>query len=169
MSRQFLIKPQFLTNKMKLIPLSATKNVYDFQLPEHFLTKTHLNILQCACLSHKHNKQSCIIVTEPACVKCKTPTKQLISYQSLMYHNNLLKKKLTKCCKHVHSPPCNRCINCQIGQTCIIAEPFECYESTGECEKIKNPYNTNAHTHSLFCEIFFLHLQYVRVVIKIVV
>lgn len=122
--------PQFLTNKLKLETLAKNKNVYDFQLKDHFLNKSTLSVLQCNCISHKHNKQPCIIVAEPICPKCKTPTKQLISFQSLMYHTDLMHKKLTKCCHHTHSPPCNRCINCQIGRKCIVPETFDCYEST---------------------------------------
>ncbi|ACH96228.1 hypothetical protein OrNV_gp098 [Oryctes rhinoceros nudivirus] len=125
------IQPQFLTNKLTIESLSKTKNVYDFQLKEHFITKSNLNTLQCRCSSHKHNKQPCIIVTEPFCVKCKTPTAPLISFQSLMFHQNLMHKKLTKCCIHTHKPPCDRCINCRTSRPCIIVEPFECVESTG--------------------------------------
>lgn len=125
------IQPQFLTNKFTIESLSTTKNVYDFQLKEHFITKSNLNTLQCSCSSHKHNKQPCIIVTEPFCVKCKTPTAPLISFQSLMFHQDLMHKKLTKCCIHTHKPPCDRCINCRTKRPCIIVEPFECVESTG--------------------------------------
>lgn len=129
------IEPLFLTNKFTIEPLSKTKNIYDFQLKDHFLNKSNLNILQCKCSNHKHNKQPCIVITEPICGKCKTPTKPLISFQSLMFHTDLTHKKLTKCCPHVHHPPCNRCINCQIGQPCIVPKSFDCYESTGELIK----------------------------------
>lgn len=132
MAETNLIKPQFLTNKLTIKPLSKCKNVWDFQLRDHFLTKSDLYILQCNCTSHKHNKSPCIIVTEPFCGKCNLATEKLITFESLMFHDDLGYKKLTKCCRHVHSPPCNRCINCQTGKVCIVPEPFECFESTGK-------------------------------------
>lgn len=128
----FSAEPLFLTHKLQVTNLSTRKNVYDFQLRDHFLNMSNLYVLQCTCPSHKHNKDPCIIVTEPICLKCKTPTKLLIGYQSLMFHENIFTRKLTSCCKHIHRPPCNRCINCQINLPCIVPAQFECTASTGK-------------------------------------
>jgi hypothetical protein len=123
--------PKYLTTKLSIKNLSAQKNVYDFQLRDHFLNTNKLNVLQCSCPNHKHNKEACIIVTEPECPKCSTPTRQLITFQSLLFHEELAQKNLTKCCIHIHEPPCLRCLNCKTGLACIVQEPFECDISTG--------------------------------------
>lgn len=120
--------PQFLSNKVTIKDLVT--QVYDFQLKDHFLNASDLNLLQCECHSHKHNGQ-CRIVYEPHCTKCKRPSKPLISYQSMMFHDDLDRKKLMRCCPHEHEPPCRRCINCTTGLPCIITEKFQCTVSTG--------------------------------------
>lgn len=125
--------PLFLTYKLSVNNLSSNINVYDFQLRDHFLNNSNLYTLQCSCANHKHNKHQCIIVHEPICSKCKSPTKLLISYQATMFHPDMGSKKLTRCCKHLHTPPCMRCINCKTDLPCIIAEPFECDISSGRC------------------------------------
>lgn len=132
MSKRKLGDPQFLSRKFKIQKSSLNKNVFDFQLQDHFLNKCNLYILQCKCSSHKHCSEPCIIVTDQQCVKCKQATKLLIDYQSLMFHDDLALKKLTTCHAHQHSPPCKRCINCKIGLNCIVPEPFECCASTGK-------------------------------------
>lgn len=124
--------PQFLTNKLYIQNLSQCKNLYDFQLRDHFLNTCDINILQCSCSNHKHNKAPCTIVLNPQCMKCKMTTRQLLSYQSFLFHPELMNKKLTRCCTHIHTPPCNRCINCQVNLPCIVTEPFECDVSTGK-------------------------------------
>lgn len=125
-------EPQFLTTKLMIRHLSNSNNIYDFQLQDHFLNANNLNVLQCECTNHKHNKKPCRIVYEPSCIKCGMPTKQLITFQSLLFHPQLETRALTKCCTHVHEPPCQRCINCKTMQPCIVTEPFECNVSTGE-------------------------------------
>lgn len=128
-----LTTPLFLTSKFRIEPLVATKNVWDFQLQEHFLNMADLYLARCQCSNHKHNKNPCIITNEKFCLKCKMPTSLLISALSLMYHNkDLLTKNLTKCCYHTHYPPCNKCVNCQINTECIVKTDFVCCASTGK-------------------------------------
>lgn len=110
--------------------LAVNYSIYDFQLQDHFLNATNLNVLQCGCNNHKHNKEPCRIVYEPECSKCKTPTRLLTTYQSLLFHPELAVRALTKCCTHIHEPPCLRCINCKTAQPCIVTAPFECTTST---------------------------------------
>lgn len=121
--------PQFLTNKVSIKKLSSV--VYDFQLRDHYLNTSDLSVLRCSCQNHKHNKEQCRIVFEPKCGKCGMMTELLVSYQSTLFHDDLGVKKLTKCCTHVHSPPCKRCLNCNTGLPCIVTQPFECTASTG--------------------------------------
>lgn len=136
--RRRLGEPHFFTHKFKITKTSQTKNIHQVQLQDHFRTKSNLYVLECDCTGHKHTglnskKEPCIIVTDPACAKCEWPTRLLISYKSLMFHaDEVAVKKLTKCCLHTHSPPCNKCINCKINIPCIIPEPFDCYASTGK-------------------------------------
>lgn len=134
--------PQFLTSKMRIRHLANTgtdtdssncsSSIYDFQLRDHFLNASNLNVLQCDCTNHKHNKEPCRIVYEPICNKCKTPTRLLTTFQSLLFHPKLATQALTKCCSHEHNPPCERCINCKTFQPCIVTEKFECSTSTGK-------------------------------------
>lgn len=124
-------EPLFLTTKINVNNLSSDVNVYDFQLRDHFLNTKNLYGLQCKCIAHKHNKERCTIIDEPFCVKCKTPAKLIIDYKTLMFHRDILDKKLATCCPHQHSPPCKRCLNCQINLPCIVPGPFECIMSTG--------------------------------------
>ncbi|AYP97967.1 DiNV CH01M ORF53-like protein [Mauternbach virus] len=123
--------PLFLTNKLRIVNISYTKNVYDYQLKDHFLNHETLRELQCNCPSHKHNKMPCTIVTGPICLKCKTPTLEIINFQSFLFHPELATKNPLSCCSHVHEPPCRRCINCQTNMPCVITAPFECWISTG--------------------------------------
>lgn len=127
-------QPQFLTTKVSIKNIADKCNVFDYQLRDHFLTMTNLYTLQCTCSNHKHNKMPCIVTTEPLCGKCEKPSKLLLRYESLMFHGTeLMKKKLTKCCAHIHKPPCQHCLNCQLGIPCIVSSTsgFQCYASTG--------------------------------------
>ncbi|AQN78614.1 ACH96228.1 unknown protein [Kallithea virus] len=124
-------QPHFLTNKLCIQNISQRKNVYDYQLRDHFLNIETLRQLNCSCPNHKHNKLPCTIVTGPICTKCKTPTSEVISFQSTLFHPELTSKNLLSCCTHIHTPPCRRCINCQTSLPCVVTEPFECSVSTG--------------------------------------
>lgn len=125
-------RPHFLTNKVSIRNLSQSKNVYDYQLRDHFLNINTLRCLTCKCPNHKHNKIPCTIVFGPICLKCKKPTSEIISFQSLLFHPELNTKNLLSCCPHTHKPPCRRCINCQTNLPCVVTEPFECVVSTGQ-------------------------------------
>lgn len=125
--------PLFPTVKIKIKQLSDVRNVRDYQLKEHFITMSNLYQLQCEC-THPHSKVNCRITNEVTCPKCDKPTKMLISFQALMFHPNLMEKKMFSCtCFHVHYPPCNNCINCNLldGTQCIVTTPFECNLTTG--------------------------------------
>lgn len=125
--------PLFLTPKITLNKVRDSKNVWDFQLQQHSLNVSNLYVLQCQCqATHKHNKIPCIIVNDLQCNNCNQATKLLISFQSLMFHDDLSKKKLATCCTHIHIPPCKRCINCNTNLPCVVSDPFECNVSTGE-------------------------------------
>lgn len=126
------MNPLFLTHKLTVNDLSSNINVYDFQLQDHFLNNSNLYTLQCACPTHKHNKQPCVVVNEPVCLKCNRPTKSLLTFQSAMFHNDICKKKISLSdFVHTHTPPCEKCLNCQINLPCIVPAPFECNISTG--------------------------------------
>lgn len=127
------MEPLFLTHKLSVNTLSSNINIYDFQLRDHFLNTGNLYTLTCSCTNHKHNKLPCIIIGEPMCPKCHKPTKILLSYQAAMFHSDLGEKKLASCLHHVHthSPPCERCINCQVSLPCIVVDTFQCDISTG--------------------------------------
>lgn len=124
------IKPSFLTLKYSIKTLEL--NIYPYQLRDHFLHNNNLYVTQCNCVNHKHNKEHCNIVDTVTCGKCQKPTKLLLNYQTIMFHNDLIRNKIYTCCKHIHKPPCNKCINCQTNQQCIVHEPFECNITTGK-------------------------------------
>ena len=151
-------QPKFLTCKYQISNLNSVLNVYDFQLRDHFLNSNNLYVTTCSCMVHKHNKNRCKIVDTQFCVKCKQPTKFLMSFEMLLAHGpDISTKELFICCKHVHHPPCRRCLYCNIvplnggnddgsssqGEySCIIKKPFECFYT---CDVVC-PYHPNNFT-----------------------
>lgn len=144
-------KPKFLSYKYQISRLSSGINVHDSQLRAHFLNSTNLYTLQCDCSNHKHNKVRCIISDDRECEKCETPTRLLVPFQSLLFHGHeFLHKELYTCCKHVHRPPCGRCLNCNTyvngeRQPCMVKEPFECNFTTD----VVCPHHRNRFTKSI--------------------
>lgn len=122
--------PPFLTNKLTIEPLGETRTVHDYQLREHFVTTENLYTLRCACSSHKHQQPCIVVMGQTTCPKCGTPTQPLIEYQALLFHPQLSVRRLGRCCRHIHEPPCHRCPNCSIGQACMVKGPFECDVTT---------------------------------------
>lgn len=136
-------EPQFLTCKYKL---SGLIRVYDYQLRYHFLNLNNLYVTTCACSTHRHNKKSCKIVDTLSCAKCKRPTNLLINFETLLMHGpDFTNKEIYTCCPHTHTPPCGRCLYCNIVPTtgstinnypCVIKSPFEClFTSSVVCPK----------------------------------
>jgi len=157
--------PHFLTNKLRILNISQSKNVYDYQLKDHFLNHETLRQLQCNCANHKHNKMPCTIVTGPICLKCKTPTSEVINFQSFLFHPELATKHLLSCCTHVHEPPCRRCINCQTNMPCVVTTPFECSVSTGLYRNNNNNYSNDVIFFLILIYYFFLNFIYIYIII----
>lgn len=135
--------PLFLTQKYKIEQLSSEYNIYDFQLRDHLLTTENLYLSDCKCY-HTHNKRRCRIVTTPFCRKCKVSHTKWVDFKSLLFHRNVDKFRLAKCCTHIHEPPCGVCLSCNVYQAdadstpgCSIQYPFECvYTTDAICEKL---------------------------------
>lgn len=121
--------PLFLTNKLSVRPLEY--RIYDFQLQDHFLSVGTIYVRNCPCTNHTHQRRPCSLSNDPACKKCDSPHELLVRYPTLMFHAKELQTcRLFECCTHVHYPPCNRCVECKTGGTCIITEPYDCNFTT---------------------------------------
>lgn len=130
--------PIFATHKMRIIPLSDSVNVYDFQLKDHLRTTNNIYLKNrlCTC-AHTHNKLRCPFVESPYCKKCNVTNELYLDYRSLMFHQDLSRFELATCCVHTHTPPCRMCINCRTmstdqteTSTCIVQQQFECVHTT---------------------------------------
>lgn len=127
--------PLFYVPKISLEPLYT---LYDYQLRDHLLETNDIKVLQCTCV-HSHNREKCQFTTSDECAKCKTPTRQFLSYTALYFHTDLDSLRLFQCCSHTHTPPCQRCFGCKTNGKCIIAQPFECtYTTDAVCSQCHN-------------------------------
>lgn len=126
------VDPHFLTLKYSVQRLSRFLNIYDEQLRFHFRNANDLYQIMCNCWKHKHNRKPCAITEDRVCNKCEVPTRLMIDHKALLFHGDEFRtKNVYRCCKHVHHPPCNKCLNCNtyidgVRQPCFIREPFEC-------------------------------------------
>lgn len=141
------MKPLFYSHKVSISALDL--NIYDYQLRDHLTTTSNVYIASCNC-PHKHNTKSCIYrnslyCIKPKCKKKSIPNKLFLEQKHLLYHKDLLNYKLATClnCKHIHSPPCNVCLGCKIGEGCVVTQPFEC----------------NLHTSGVCCSNFTQEIQ----------
>lgn len=147
--------PLFLANRLTIEPLGGQRQhpaaaaaaavapasyaVYDHQLRDHFVTAT-ADLYACECLNHKHNAATCSVVTERECARCQRATVPLLTRAELLFHHSALTvRRLMRCCRHVHTPPCGRCINCRVEpldelpaahRGCVVRAAFECDVST---------------------------------------
>lgn len=137
-------RPLFLTQKLRVDNLTEKYNIFDFQLRDHLRNTSDLFLVKCKCY-HTHNKQHCPFTTEAVCLKCDIRNELFIKYQTFLFHPDVMIKKLAKCCKHVHYPPCNVCIGCrEDGKTCIIQKEYVCeYTTSTVCNN--NNIDENVH------------------------
>lgn len=168
------MQPLFLTNKISIVELSSDINVHDYQLRDHFLNTNSLFKAKCTCMRQKHYGRPCIIVHQPVCARCKKPTELLVPFQAALFHPDIADKQLTICCKHIHRPPCNRCINCKTMIKCIIDTPYECNISTDVVCPNTQKFNrvissenvmTHEHVYDIKFPIFYFckkHIHYHR-------
>lgn len=142
------MKPLFLTCKYRLANLIR---VHDYQLRHHFLNTNNLYVTTCSCTIHRHSGQPCKIVDSLLCPKCKTPTRLLLSLETMLMHgSDFVAKEIYTCCEHTHSPPCNRCLPCLTlpvdpapinKYPCVIKAPFSCkFTSSVVCPKHKGAF-----------------------------
>lgn len=127
-----IAEPHFLTIKYSVQRLVNSLNIYNEQLKFHFRNTDNLYRFMCNCSKHMHNRKPCSVTNEKVCPKCDKPSQLMLDYRVLLFHGNeLLTKNAYRCCKHIHYPPCNRCLNCNtyidgVRQPCLVLEPFEC-------------------------------------------
>lgn len=144
--------PQFLTCKYRLLGLI---HIHDHQLRYHFLNSNNLYVTTCTCVTHRHNKRPCKIVHSRICGKCKTPTRLLLSFETLLMHGqDFADKEIYTCCEHTHTPPCGRCLQCNTRPMnpgaineypCVVKAPFRCtYTSAVICPKHKDRFTKSA-------------------------
>ena len=156
-TRPLAMYPNFATYKYHITNLNTVINVHDFQLRDHFLNSRNLYVNGCACNTHKHNKRSCVLADDAVCAKCGNANRLFVSFQSLLAHGSeLMHRQLHSCCKHLHKPPCGRCLNCQLlpPSKCIITDTFECDLLTGMyyvCGRVHLLYTYTPHFMPTIC------------------
>lgn len=154
--------PLFLTNKLQIRQLEY--RVFDFQLRDHFLSTEDIFLRKCSCYNHTHNKAACSLSNDRSCKKCNVPFELLIRHQSLMFHRKALETcRLFQCCVHRHDPPCRECVNCRIGNACVVKESYYCPFTTevtcsGPQRNNGRPHSTRSFEHNLSNHLFDLRV-----------
>lgn len=163
--------PLFLTYKYCIRNLDI--KIYDFQLRHHLINMNDIyKCNNCQC-KHTHRRIKCVFRWDAHCNKCNEFNDLLMDYKSLMFHQELLMdNSIYRCenCTHEHEPACKVCLNCNLGNKCIVENKFFCsFTAFTVCpyckcftKRITNTQLLKHHLYKIDRQLFFLCTNHVH-------